>query len=933
MPEFTFSFIIPTRGRPEFLSRLCDSIRSHTSHLDQLEIVFVMDSDDQPSLQFETTGLNIRKVEVAPGMAMGELNMAGYRAASGRYLMLLNDDVVLRTPGWDDRVLEIFRSYPDGMVLVHINENIFRERLCTFPFLTRTFCEMAGGICPSGYVRYRIDDHIHNVFDLLTVLGARRRIFLPYVVFEHENFVATNEGPEYVPHPEIHALDTRLFEALLPERKQLALAVMETIDRYARSETRRVWESRLARVSDSIAIRDPQHARIYPLDEATGERPRVTVAVVSADLFSEHAQKCIELVKAHSRDYDLVIVDNNRSGAFNHSREMNRLLEFCRTEYLVLMDDDVFVQEGWLEGMMRAMGPEVGVVTPVHYDRNGNFSYAGVVMQPDDSGRHTHVMSIGDSPQPIQTLCSAIMLIDMARCGHVRLDETYSKYFLDIDYGLRIWEQGFRVVCSPWARVAHVGGGTMAQGSERSVQLFEEQRLHYVREWVDARRIHALRRGIWKTVPEFVEIARLKRDIDSLFFEATRLRREAFLSRTRGVIEKLEALPALKNYMADQAQLALGGRSARADDPETGNFAILLGASRHPILYEAGVKGMNIVFWGTRFFALPADEGVFESERMRAGGYSRSYEAGDPDRIREMIVQGESRGAHISEGASALPPVNGQPSAAIAVIDSQAWRPSNGKRNLATTLSRLARVLPYSGVLRPRGAGGLDNLFDAEYYRTTYPDVAGAGVNPLIHFIAAGAFEGRNPHPLFDTAFYFRKYPDVAAAGANPLGHYLKHGAAERRQPHPLFDPVFYLDRYGDVRQAGINPLLHYCSQGAAEGRQPHPWFQPEYYLSQCPEARASGDNPLVHFLRSGARCCRPHPLFDCQYYLRANSEVAGSGMNPLVHYVLLGLPAGRRPNDHVNHRQNGDAREESHDAGTNPSLNRMRAASFGLGS
>lgn len=562
MPDLSFSFIIPTRGRSESLPRLCDSIRAHTSHPGQLEIVFVMDSDDEASLKFEYAELNIRKVEVAPGMAMGELNMAGYRASSGRYLMLLNDDVSLRTPAWDERALEVFRGYPDGIVLVHVNENLFRQRLCTFPFLTRTFCELADGICPGGYLRYGIDDHIHNVFDLLALLGQRRRIFLSDVVFEHHNSVATDRGRDYldyVPEPEIHAVDTRLFDALLPERKRLALAAMEAIDRHARSEKRRTWEARLAPVSDSVAIRDPRHARLHPISESEARRPRATVAVVSADLRCDHARKCIELVKAHTRDYDLVIVDNNRSGEFNHAREMNRLLEFCRTDYLVLMDDDVFVQEGWLEGMMRAVGPEVGVVTPVHSDRDGKFSYAGVVMQPDDSGFHTHVMSIGGRPQHIQTVCSAIMLIDMARCGHVRLDETYSKYFLDIDYGLRIWEQGFRVVCSPWARVTHIGGGTIEQGGDQSVQLFEEQRWHYLREWVDSRRIHALRRGAWRDIPEFVAIATLKREVDSLFFYGSRLSRDAYFSRVRGVIESLHPLPALKNYLSEQARLALGG--------------------------------------------------------------------------------------------------------------------------------------------------------------------------------------------------------------------------------------------------------------------------------------------------------------------------------------------------------------------------------------
>src|ERR1022692_5035805 len=153
----TISFIIPTRGRPESLLRLCNSIRAATRHLELLEVVLVVDRDDEPSVRFQYEGLNIRKVEVAPGLAMGSLNIAGYRAATGKYLMLLNDDIVLQTPGWDEQVMEAFRNYSDGMVLVHVNETIFGARLCTFPFLPRAFCELAGGICPEEYLRYRIE--------------------------------------------------------------------------------------------------------------------------------------------------------------------------------------------------------------------------------------------------------------------------------------------------------------------------------------------------------------------------------------------------------------------------------------------------------------------------------------------------------------------------------------------------------------------------------------------------------------------------------------------------------------------------------------------------------------------------------------------------------------------------------------------------------
>lgn len=76
------------------------------------------------------------------------------------------------------------------------------------------------------------------------------------------------------------------------------------------------------------------------------------------------------------------------------------------------------------------------------------------------------------------------------------------------------------------------------------------------------------------------------------------------------------------------------------------------------------------------------------------------------------------------------------------------------------------------------------DLFDAEWYLQTYPDVAGSeyfSANPAAHYTLYGAFEGRRPCPEFDSSFYLRQNPDVAAARLNPLAHYLHFGRAEGR--------------------------------------------------------------------------------------------------------------------------------------------------------
>jgi hypothetical protein len=74
-------------------------------------------------------------------------------------------------------------------------------------------------------------------------------------------------------------------------------------------------------------------------------------------------------------------------------------------------------------------------------------------------------------------------------------------------------------------------------------------------------------------------------------------------------------------------------------------------------------------------------------------------------------------------------------------------------------------------------------LFDADYYLATNPDVRSAGLDPLAHFLMTGWREGRNPSRSFDVGYYQRANPDVAAAGLNPLVHYGCSGATEGRLP------------------------------------------------------------------------------------------------------------------------------------------------------
>ncbi len=502
------SIIVPTRGRPAQLRTFLDSLAQTAERIADIEVVLVVDEDDAGAIAFTHEGVALRRVVVPRGLTMGALNSRGYAAATGERIMLCNDDVVVRTRGWDTRLDGVFSSYPDDVVLAHVNDGTFKESLCIFPCVTRAFAELAGGICPESYRRYRIDDHVYNVFNLLAILGEHRIQYLPDVLFEHHNYAASVAGQRvYEPDPAIHAEDTQRYVEAFPARKDLAASLKERIRAKRGAPDGELYRNILERPLDPLRMRDPRDVRI-----AADSRPlnsdstRITVGVVTADLRSAHARRCLSDLKRYTRNFDLVILDNSRGGDFNHAREMNRLMRVARTDFLVLMDDDVFVEPGWADALLASVNSRVGVVTPVHYDAYGRFNYAGIIMHGDRSGGHRHDLELPAAPIRNMTLCSAVMLIDLAKCGHLRMDENYSKYFLDLDYGLSVWEAGYEVVCTPHAQVTHIGGATLEQGSSSAYMLHEPQRQYFVAKWMATGRYERLEAGPWQHIPEFARL-------------------------------------------------------------------------------------------------------------------------------------------------------------------------------------------------------------------------------------------------------------------------------------------------------------------------------------------------------------------------------------------------------------------------------------------
>jgi hypothetical protein len=151
------------------------------------------------------------------------------------------------------------------------------------------------GVCPSQYRRYRIDNHIYDTYNILALLGHRRIVYLPDVIFEHLNkqtasdakgkkFVLeekfkSDDGKVYIPNPEILKFDAPLFDSLIETRKQDALKLAKLIERPMSGKKRKRLDSKqlLKNVKDEFGYRRPDFVRVMPLSTLLETTENATV--------------------------------------------------------------------------------------------------------------------------------------------------------------------------------------------------------------------------------------------------------------------------------------------------------------------------------------------------------------------------------------------------------------------------------------------------------------------------------------------------------------------------------------------------------------------------------------------------------------------------------------------------------------------------------
>lgn len=231
------SLLLPTRGRPALVARLFDSIAEKTRHLSRIEVIVYVDDDDPGSFGITEDRFAV-KVTVGPRLTMGGYNSTCLAKASGEIVILINDDMVIRTQGWDDVVRELDSRYPDKVYLGYGNDLYKGRNLCAFPILSRRCCEALLEPFPSAYRGAFIDYHLLDIFKRVQKAGYSRICYLEHLVFEHMHFRSGKGNLDATYTARKRFGDDAEFFRLRDERSRGARKLMRQIDGHTPAASR-----------------------------------------------------------------------------------------------------------------------------------------------------------------------------------------------------------------------------------------------------------------------------------------------------------------------------------------------------------------------------------------------------------------------------------------------------------------------------------------------------------------------------------------------------------------------------------------------------------------------------------------------------------------------------------------------------------------------
>lgn len=191
----------------------------------------------------------------------------------------------------------------------------------------------------------------------------------------------------------------------------------------------------------------------------------------------------VDVMKTEFPSVGLISLKEN----YGFAEGYNKVMDYVDSEYVVLLNSDVEVTEGWIEPVLSYMElhNDVAACQPkiLSYHDKSKFEYAGAsggfidkYGYPFCRGRVFDTLETDngqyDVPTDIFWASGAAMFVRRNVYTEVGgLDSRFFAHMEEIDLCWRLLSRGYRLVCIPESKVYHVGGATLKKENPRKTYL------------------------------------------------------------------------------------------------------------------------------------------------------------------------------------------------------------------------------------------------------------------------------------------------------------------------------------------------------------------------------------------------------------------------------------------------------------------------------
>lgn len=226
----SISILLPTRGRIERLKIFLGSLSSNASGKNKIEVILGIDEDDIHSVKFDCAFPKIKVVKtISQRTTMGALNTRCLENSSGNILILGNDDIIVKTKNWDEKIVDRVSLFKNEIYLLYPKDNHKSNSISTFPILSRKCVQLLVEPYPKIYKGSLIDLHIFEIFQRLKKGGYDVILQLDDVIFEHKHIQLNEELNDKTYSDRNRFCDDKTFYSLLYLRRKEAQVLIKYI--------------------------------------------------------------------------------------------------------------------------------------------------------------------------------------------------------------------------------------------------------------------------------------------------------------------------------------------------------------------------------------------------------------------------------------------------------------------------------------------------------------------------------------------------------------------------------------------------------------------------------------------------------------------------------------------------------------------------------